>query len=335
MVAKITSWTAKKLSYAGRAQLIQTVLFGIQAYWAQLFVIPSKVINTIEAYCRSYLWLGTNTITRKALIAWEKVCTPKSMGGLGLMNMRVWNKAAISKASWDIEHKSDRLWIRWLHAYYIKNQHFAQMAIPQQAGWMVKKLFEAKSSLLLIQVNNAGSVIKQIYYQLLGNNAKISWKTLRFGNNARPKAQFIVWLQMQGRLLTVDRIASWGVSVDHECKLCNNQNKTRDHLFVECPYSIKVWEGVLKWMQVPSFRTTQWELIGKWIIQRTKGKSQQAQIFKMAYTEWVHAIWIERNQRRFEMRSRKAEQLVKEIAYVCNIRAPTRIKEKVQQFCIC
>ncbi|XP_019252882.1 PREDICTED: uncharacterized protein LOC109231696 [Nicotiana attenuata] len=72
MVAKITSWTAKKLSYAGRAQLIQTVLFGIQAYWAQLFVIPSKVLNTIEAYCRSYLWSGTNTITRKALLAWER-----------------------------------------------------------------------------------------------------------------------------------------------------------------------------------------------------------------------------------------------------------------------
>ncbi|XP_019252881.1 PREDICTED: uncharacterized protein LOC109231695 [Nicotiana attenuata] len=214
--------------------------------------------------------------------------------------MRLWNKAAISKASWDIEHKSDRLWIRWLHAYYIKNQQFGQMAIPQQAGWM-----------------------------LMGNNVKISWKTLRFGNNARPKAQFTVWLQMQGRLLTVDRIASWGVSVDHECKLYNSQSETRDHIFMECPYSVKVWEGVLKWMQVPCFRTTQWEQLENWIIQRAKGKSQKAQVFKMVHTEWVHALWIERNQRRFEKRSRRAEQLVREITYVCNVRAHTRIKEMV------
>ena len=45
IMARITSWTATKLSYAGRAQLVQTVLFGVQAYWAQLFLIPAKVIN--------------------------------------------------------------------------------------------------------------------------------------------------------------------------------------------------------------------------------------------------------------------------------------------------
>ncbi|WMV07514.1 hypothetical protein MTR67_000899 [Solanum verrucosum] len=53
MVGRITSWTAKKLSYAGRVQLVRSVLFGIQAYWAQLFLLPTKVIKTIEAYCRS------------------------------------------------------------------------------------------------------------------------------------------------------------------------------------------------------------------------------------------------------------------------------------------
>ncbi|XP_060210459.1 uncharacterized protein LOC132637381 [Lycium barbarum] len=42
IVAKITSWIAKKLSYAGKTQLVQSVLFGVQAYWSQLFVLPGK-----------------------------------------------------------------------------------------------------------------------------------------------------------------------------------------------------------------------------------------------------------------------------------------------------
>ncbi|XP_070022043.1 uncharacterized protein LOC142177522 [Nicotiana tabacum] len=200
----------KELSYAGRSQLIQTVLFGIQAYWSQLFVIPSKILSTIEAYCRGYLWSGTNTITRKALIAWDKVCTPKSMGGLGLLNIRQWNKVAIAKASWDIEHKADRLWIRGLHAYYIKNQQFSQVPIPQQAGWMVRKIFKGRETMTLIQDIKTGSLIKQIYLKLIGDNERITWKTLRFGNDARPKAQFTVWLQMYGKLMIVDRLASWG-----------------------------------------------------------------------------------------------------------------------------
>ena len=44
IMTRINSWTTKKLSYAGRAQLAKSVLFGVQAYWAQLFIIPANII---------------------------------------------------------------------------------------------------------------------------------------------------------------------------------------------------------------------------------------------------------------------------------------------------
>ena len=66
IMARINSWTAKKLSYAGRTQLIKTVLFGVQSYWAQLFIIPAKIIKVIEGLCRSYLWSGVGYVTKKA-----------------------------------------------------------------------------------------------------------------------------------------------------------------------------------------------------------------------------------------------------------------------------
>ncbi|XP_059281232.1 uncharacterized protein LOC132034914 [Lycium ferocissimum] len=34
IITKISSWTSKKLSYAGRIQLVQTAIFGMQTYWA-------------------------------------------------------------------------------------------------------------------------------------------------------------------------------------------------------------------------------------------------------------------------------------------------------------
>ncbi|XP_015158439.1 uncharacterized protein [Solanum tuberosum] len=97
IIARISSWTAKKLSYAGRIQLVQSVLFGIQAYWSQLFTISAKVLKLIESYCISFTWSGSNTITKRALIAWDKVCLPKSVGGMNLINIRMWNQAAIAK----------------------------------------------------------------------------------------------------------------------------------------------------------------------------------------------------------------------------------------------
>ena len=117
IMARITSWTARNLSYAGRAQLVKTVLFGVQSYWAQMFIFSAKIIKVIESLCRSFLWSGTGQVTKKALIAWEQVCRPRSEGGLGLLNMAIWNRAAIAKLCWDLTQKEDKLWIKWIHAY--------------------------------------------------------------------------------------------------------------------------------------------------------------------------------------------------------------------------
>ena len=90
---RVRCWSARMLSYAGRLQLIKSVVFGMQSYWAQIFVLPKKIIKLVEAVCRSFLWTGTGEISRKALVAWERVCQPGSAGGLNVINLQLWNKA--------------------------------------------------------------------------------------------------------------------------------------------------------------------------------------------------------------------------------------------------
>ncbi|XP_060170738.1 uncharacterized protein LOC132601681 [Lycium barbarum] len=118
IVAKIASWTAKKLSYAGRIQLVQTVLWSTSI-------------------------LGSN------------VCHP-SKGGYNLINLKIWNKAAVFKMCWDLSNKQDKLWIKWIHSYYIKDQSMEELRVPQQASRMVRKIFSAKALLPLIQLSTGG-----------------------------------------------------------------------------------------------------------------------------------------------------------------------------------
>lgn len=172
MVARISSWTAKTLSYVGRIQLVQSVLFGIQAYWSQLFVIPSKVLKTIKASCRSYVWSGENVITKRSLVAREKICTPKSAGGLTLINLKVWNRAVATKNHWDLAHKGDKIWIKWIHAYYIKGKQISDMPIPQQVSWLVRKMIEARDLVEPTQIQNK-SMIRHIYYLMLGQLPRV------------------------------------------------------------------------------------------------------------------------------------------------------------------
>lgn len=48
IMARVQSWTHQFLSFAGRVQLIRSVLHAIQAYWASVFIIPVGVLDRIE-----------------------------------------------------------------------------------------------------------------------------------------------------------------------------------------------------------------------------------------------------------------------------------------------
>lgn len=156
MIARISTWTKRKLSYIGRIQLVQLVLVGIQSYWSQLFVLPAKAIKLIDGYCWSYLWSATNTITKKALVDWYRVCSPIYFEGLNLVNIYFWNSGVIDKTYWALSNKEDRLWIKWIHAYYIKNQQINTMSITQQACWMVRKIIEARKAIAQLQLIQSG-----------------------------------------------------------------------------------------------------------------------------------------------------------------------------------
>ncbi|PKI66568.1 hypothetical protein CRG98_013052 [Punica granatum] len=58
IVKRIRSWSVKHLSYAGRVQLINSVLFSMASYWCSHFILPKKVIKMVQQKCRSFLWKG-------------------------------------------------------------------------------------------------------------------------------------------------------------------------------------------------------------------------------------------------------------------------------------
>ena len=72
------------------------------------------------------------------------MCSPKYEGGLGLINLKTWKRSAIAKLCWDLANKEDKLWIKWIHAYYIKGQR--EWKISNNASWMVQKIMSAKAT---------------------------------------------------------------------------------------------------------------------------------------------------------------------------------------------
>ncbi|CAA7048424.1 unnamed protein product [Microthlaspi erraticum] len=63
---RLTSWSSKSLSFAGRLLLIKTMIAGISTFWCSSFVLPKACIKRINSLCSVFLWQGNlKLITRQ------------------------------------------------------------------------------------------------------------------------------------------------------------------------------------------------------------------------------------------------------------------------------
>lgn len=88
---QISKWTARALSFAGRLQLISSVL-SITNFWISAFRLPKAYIEEIDKLCSALLWSGQVLNPRKTKVAWKDVCISKNEGGLGLRSIEEANK---------------------------------------------------------------------------------------------------------------------------------------------------------------------------------------------------------------------------------------------------
>ena len=65
IIARIDSWSAKLLWYAGSLQLIQSVLFSLQNFLCRNFILPKEVLNRITQLCSGFLWKGKEQAAKK------------------------------------------------------------------------------------------------------------------------------------------------------------------------------------------------------------------------------------------------------------------------------
>ena len=283
IISRIENWSSKLLSYAGRMQLIKSVLFGVQTYWSQIFALPQKVLKLIQTACRVFLWTGRSGVSKRAVVAWEYICLPKTVGGWNVIDLKCWNQAAISKQLWNLANKKDVLCVKWVHEYYIKGRNAQLIEVPPQASWVVKKVFEAAKKF----VNAYGSVlqqpkfsIKKMYHVLRGDFTKVCWRKMICNNPAPPNCLFGTWLAIHARLPTCDRLNKVGIHCDQLCILCKKENKTHPHLFFQCEYSEAVLTSILQWSKV-SINSSNWQLVIQCILRQYNGNNGMHQLSRM------------------------------------------------------
>ncbi|KAG7568329.1 Reverse transcriptase domain [Arabidopsis thaliana x Arabidopsis arenosa] len=149
LLAKISSkfraWAVKSLSFAGRTQLISSVIYGIVNFWISTFMLPKGCIRMIESICARFLWSGNIDTTGKSKVSWKTVCLPKSEGGLGLRKFSVWNTTLCLRLIWLLFSNSGSLWVAWHHHHHkLALVSFWAVKLKGNDSWFWKSLLKLR-----------------------------------------------------------------------------------------------------------------------------------------------------------------------------------------------
>ncbi|XP_048605009.1 uncharacterized protein LOC106417088 [Brassica napus] len=141
---KMNTWTSRCLSYAGRMQLIKSVIMSIVNFWSAAFRLPSQCMKEVEQLCAAFLWSGPDLITSRAKVAWKEVCKQKDEGGLGIRDLKEVNLVCGLKLIWRLL-SGKSLWSKWIKVNLMKKKSFWEVNQKNQNGsWMWRKLLKIR-----------------------------------------------------------------------------------------------------------------------------------------------------------------------------------------------
>ncbi|XP_062089258.1 uncharacterized protein LOC133795819 [Humulus lupulus] len=263
---RLHSWSSRHLSFAGRSQLIHSVLLGIRTYWMSIFLLPQRVIQEIDRLCRNFLWGVKGCCSRVHLSSWDQ----------------------------------DSLWLKWVANIYLKGQSFWSYNLQTDVSWYWRKLIKLRDhfshDVLKASISKDKLNLTSLYMQLV-HKEKVHYDKVVWCKLSLPKHRFILWQAILGHLLTRDNLIKCHIPLEScLCPVCELDRKSHDHLFFRCPFSQQVlnqvqsWLGQLIWP--PNY--SDWQ---KWMDGRPRGLLQKISVVLAAS---VYYIWSNRNWCIFE-----------------------------------
>lgn len=142
-------WRSKCLPWAGRRTLITSVAQSLPTYTMSTFKVPNKICDKMDSLTRRFWWNPKEQqggfITRKS---WEKLCLPKSSGGLGFKKTKDINISLLAKLAWMVATKRDSLCMQILRAKYKIKHDWLRFNPPRLASPIWKAIKQAKSIII-------------------------------------------------------------------------------------------------------------------------------------------------------------------------------------------
>ncbi|GKC20611.1 RNA-directed DNA polymerase, eukaryota, reverse transcriptase zinc-binding domain protein [Tanacetum coccineum] len=333
---KVDDWKNKSLSYAGRIQLIASILNSMQVYWACVFLLPKTAVKDIKRILKGFLWCHGDLTRGKAMIAWKTLCKPKCQGGLGFKDLGMWNEVLLTRHIWNIAVNKESVWVKWVHIVKLKAKQHIEYIVgngKRILAWYDKwnkmgplcqiidsrdlynARYDKKATVADMihnnqwrwkdELNNVFPELNNIQVPTLSEDQdKSMW---RCSNGELKHHTFVLWMAIHGRLQTQDRVFLWKNDTSMRCFLCKQSMDSHGHLFVQCNYVVEVWQNV-KVIGYVSQLKQNWEDT-VCAMSANHCNAIKSVVCRIVLSAVIYFIWRERNKRQFSMETRPAKVL--------------------------
>nr|GEV99763.1 hypothetical protein [Tanacetum cinerariifolium] len=246
---RLLDWKNKSFSFAGRLQLIKSVLCSLQVYWASVFILPSAIANDIERLVMNFLWNYRVFKRGKACVNWNSMCKPKVEGGLGIKSLGFWNKSLMSKHIWNIITQKESLWVRSHIFHKIGDGKNTSLWFDNWHALCPLSDFISKRNIFASGLSlgcNVADVIRNgawVWPYSISNSFD-ALSVIPPSVLVHDKSEVVRWKSLNAfldRLKTHDNLHHWDKYENLLCVLCGKVSESRDHLFFECNFHNAVW----------------------------------------------------------------------------------------------
>ncbi|XP_074282751.1 uncharacterized protein LOC141607296 [Silene latifolia] len=262
--ARIMNWANHCLSYAGKALLVNSVIFGLHNFWGASVLLPKGIAKRIIKLCKDFFWGVAEGTRRHVFLKWQLLCSPKLEGGIGIKEVLSWNCAQMMKWVWKLFHRPHCIWAKWISTYVLKGACVWDAQQTVSNSWYWNNVLKMKNLLLEIAGSPSQALLlldactvqtrystDTMYGHIRARRQKVYWAPLIHGKGCNPKHSVTGVMVMQDGLPTVDKLISRGMCFVNRCALCERSCEDIPHLFFNCEFSKQVLNAVGSWVLMP------------------------------------------------------------------------------------